>query len=94
MNTQALIFANLLNGVSEQQVAEAFKISREEVQRTFAFVLRKVKSYCFLRQTQKAYPTITACTPLATTGGVVRCLGSNYAMTYTMTANAPMFINA
>jgi hypothetical protein len=60
MNTQALIFANLLNGVPEQQVAETFKISREEVQRTFAFVLRKVKSYCFLRQTQKAYPTIVA----------------------------------
>jgi hypothetical protein len=78
MNNQALIFANLLNGVPEQQVAEVFKISREEVQRSFAFVLRKVKSYIFLRQAPHwkhyekggplegapvmAYPTITGST--------------------------------
>lgn len=49
MDMQKLIFANLLNGVPEQQVAATFKISPEEVQRTFMDVLRKVKSYCFKR---------------------------------------------
>lgn len=50
MREEALIFSNLLNGVSPEQVAKDFrKKSVDEVLHIFNFVLRKVKSYCFLR---------------------------------------------
>ncbi len=62
MDDRALIFSNLLNGVSVEQVAREFKKSLDEVQRDFSYVLRKVKSYCFLRQTQKGYAPINAST--------------------------------
>lgn len=63
MDAKALIFANLLNGVPMGQVCKDFNKSESEVQNIFAFVLRKVKSYCFLRSTTKeAYPIITAST--------------------------------
>jgi hypothetical protein len=60
VDKRALIFSNLLNGVPDWQVARDFNVSVEEVKQIFSFVLRKVKSYCFLRQTQVAYPTIIA----------------------------------
>lgn len=62
MDTRALIFSNLLNGVPLGQVAQAFHKTESEINQIFSFVLRKIKSYCFVRQTQKAYPTITAST--------------------------------
>ncbi len=61
MNSKALIIANLLNGVPMEQVCKDFHKSESEVMNIFAFVLRKVKSYCFLRSaTANAYPMITA----------------------------------
>lgn len=62
MDNRALIFANLLNGVSAAQVAQAFhKQSEDEVLQIFGFILRKIKSYCFLRARQKnALPLIIA----------------------------------
>lgn len=58
-----MIFANLLNGVPIGQVCKDFNKSESEVQNIFAFVLRKIKSYCFLRSaTENAYPIITAST--------------------------------
>lgn len=62
MDDRALIFSNLVNGVPIDQVARDFRKSAEEVERVFSFVLRKVKSYCFLRQTRRGYPAITAST--------------------------------
>lgn len=62
MDERILIFSNLLNGVSIEQVARDFKKSLDEVQRDFSYVLRKIKSYCFLRQTKKGFAPITAST--------------------------------
>jgi hypothetical protein len=62
MDSRALIFSNLLNGVSIEQVAREFRKSEQEVKQVCAYVLRKVKSYCFLRQTQKGYVPIAAST--------------------------------
>ncbi len=62
MDTRALIFSNLLNGVPVGQVAREFKRSEREIMQIFSFILRKIKSYCFLRQTFKGYPVITAAT--------------------------------
>ncbi len=63
MDERALIFANLLNGVSVAQVARDFRVSEPEVMNTFSNVLRKVKSYCFLRARQKnAVPLVIAST--------------------------------
>ena len=50
MTDKALIFSNLIKGVPLQQVAREFKLSEEEILRVFSFVLRKIKSYVFLRQ--------------------------------------------
>lgn len=61
MDSRALIFSNLLNGVPVEQVAKDFQKSKEEIEKIFSFVLRKVKSYCFQRSIQKnALPIITA----------------------------------
>ena len=62
IDDRALIFANLLNGVPVAQVAQAFqKQSEAEVLQIFGFVLRKIKSYCFLRARQaNALPLIVA----------------------------------
>lgn len=61
MDSKALIFTNLLNGVSVEQVCRDFHKTESEVMNIFAFVLRKVKSYCFLRAASKeALPMITA----------------------------------
>ena len=58
---RSLIFANLLNGVSAQQVARDFHKTELEVNQIFSFVLRKIKSYCFMRSIQKnALPMIVA----------------------------------
>jgi hypothetical protein len=62
MDDRALIFSNLLNGVPLWQVARDFHKTESEVNYTFAFILRKIKSYCFLRQAQRAYPPIMAST--------------------------------
>lgn len=62
MNEQALIFQNLLNGVPVKQVCLAFNKTETEVLQTFSYVLLKVKSYVFLRQTRVGYPTIIAST--------------------------------
>lgn len=63
MDYRALIFANLLNGVPIEQICKDFDKSESEVQNIFAFVLRKVKSYCFERSaTKDALPMITAAT--------------------------------
>lgn len=61
MDERTLIFSNLLNGVPARQVAEVFRKPEEEVMQIFSFILRKIKSYCFLRARQKdAYPIIVA----------------------------------
>jgi hypothetical protein len=60
MDTRALIFSNLVNGVPVHQVCRDFHKTESEVMQVFAFILRKIKSYIFLRQTSVAYPTITA----------------------------------
>jgi hypothetical protein len=62
MDNRSLIFANLLNGVPTAQVAQAFNLrSEDEALQVFQYVLRKIKSYCFLRARQKnAYPIIVA----------------------------------
>lgn len=61
MDNRALIFANLVNGVPPEQVARDFRQSEAEVMQVFAFVLRKIKSYCFMRSRQKnAVRIITA----------------------------------
>lgn len=58
---RALIFKNLLNGVPVGQVCRDFHKTEPEVMQIFSYVLRKVKSYCFLRSTSKvALPTISA----------------------------------
>ena len=62
MDNRALIFSNLLNGVPMQQVAREFHKSEQEITHIFSFILRKIKAYCFVRQTQKGYVPITAST--------------------------------
>lgn len=63
MDDRHLIFSNLLNGVPVPQVARDFHKSEAEVEQVFTHVLRKVKSYCFLRSRQKnPMPVVTAST--------------------------------
>lgn len=49
MSDKALIFRNLINGVPVAQVAQTFQVSEAQALQTFAFVLRKIKSYQFKR---------------------------------------------
>jgi len=50
MGAQSLVFSNLIKGVSVSQVAKDFRLSESEVNHIFSFVLRKIKSYVFLRK--------------------------------------------
>lgn len=45
-----LIVENLVNGVEPNEVARAFRRSRDDVMRDFDFAARKIKSYCFERR--------------------------------------------
>lgn len=44
-----LVFSNLLNGVSVEQVMVTFKLSAKEVMDDYEFVARKIRSYRFER---------------------------------------------
>lgn len=44
-----LVFSNLLNGVSIEQLMATFKLSAKEVMDDFDFVARKIRSYRFER---------------------------------------------
>lgn len=44
-----LIFSNVANGVHDENIMAAFKVSREEVLREAAFVARKIREYRFRR---------------------------------------------
>lgn len=48
--TRHLVFTNLLNGVPADRVAEALRLSPEQVGLAFRFVRDKIRSYCFERR--------------------------------------------
>jgi hypothetical protein len=45
-----LVFENIANGVPAEQVMQAFRLSREEVDREVAFVAKKITEYRFQRR--------------------------------------------
>ena len=53
-DARRLIFCNLLNGNTAEQVARAYHKTPDEINEIFRFVVRKIKSYCH----ERYYPHI------------------------------------